>query len=225
MTESQAPHLKQQVIDERGYWAPFHDVLLHRAPDFLQAYLDFQAGPARRQAIGPVLRELIYVAVDVSINHRYPTGAQRHMTLALRAGAEPAAVLQTVLIATVLAARQPIELGLEILAEETAGNEGDRGVEVVATSWHAYDLAACQAGPLTPKERALIALAVCAAPDCLFEPGLREHMRGAIMAGASTGEIASVLQLAAAISIHSCTTALPALEDAIASQQSSQTQS
>ena len=210
--------LKDRVRATRGYWAPFHDILLQRAPGFLEAYVEFQAGPASGGIIAPRLCELIYVAIDVSVNHMYPSGGRRHMELALKAGATPEEVLQTILIVTVLAARQPLELGLSILADETADQAPAADALPDADhACHAYDFAAREAGPLSAKEREFIALAVCAAPDSLFAPGIRRHIRAAIAAGATRREIATVLQLAAAISIHTCTIALPALEEAIAS--------
>lgn len=215
--ERERGRLKDRVRAARGYWAPFHDILLQRAPGFLEAYVEFQAGPAIGGIIAPRLCELIYVAIDVSVNHMYPSGGRRHMELALKAGATPEEVLQTILIATALAARQPLELGLSILADETADQAPAADVPDADHACHAYDAAAREAGPLSAKEREFIALAVCAAPDSLFTPGIRRHIRAAIAAGATRREIATVLQLAAAISIHTCTIALPALEDAIAS--------
>lgn len=57
-------------------------------------------------------------------------------------------------------------------------------------------------GPLTQKEREL----VCIAVDCnlthSFPPGLRTHIRNALQAGATKGEIAEVLQLAALMGVE-----------------------
>lgn len=225
MSQHDKDALKKDILAKRGYWARFHDVLLERVPAFLKAYLDFQDEPARSGIVDQRMCELIYVAVDVSINHRYPEGGRRHMRRALAAGATKEAVLQTILIATALAARQPLDIGLSILAEERDGApysseeaSSSKLFQHMVRGSEAYDTAARQAGPLSPKECELVALAVCAAPDSLFKPGMRRHTRAALAAGASGAEIATVLQLAAAISIHCCTSALPAFEEAVADQ-------
>lgn len=66
-------------------------------------------------------------------------------------------------------------------------------------------------GPLAPKIKDFIRIAVCAAPTNLDALSLRTHIRSALKNGASGEEIAEVLQLTSAISIHTCTAAIPAL--------------
>ncbi|SEQ23314.1 Carboxymuconolactone decarboxylase family protein [Faunimonas pinastri] len=243
MTEDETIALKADIMKERGYWSPFHQILLERAPEFLKAYLLYQAGPARSGLLPAKLCELVYVAIDISVNHMYERGGRRHMEFALKAGATAEEVLQTILITTALAAQQPLELGYEILAEElgaaggaplgddaradrdayrqAVGNWPGSGDLMLSTSldlargYLAYGTAAWQAGPLSPKEKELIALAVCAAPTALFKEGMRCHVKAALTAGASPAEIGAILQLAGAISIHTCTIGVPAFEDAL----------
>jgi AhpD family alkylhydroperoxidase len=251
MKQAQRARLRNEIVAERGYWAPFHEVLLERGPEFLKAYLAFQAAPVRSGVLERKLCELIYVAIDVSVNHMYESGGRRHMELAMRSGAKLEEVLQTILITTVVAAHQPLDAGLVMLMEETGHEptapEGDarkrKDSHIAATGrwpeagdfmlelapngnegYFAYGEAAWQAGPLAPREKELIALAVCAAPTCLFEAGMRRHMRAALKAGASRAEVAAVLQLAAALSIHTCTIAIPALEEAVAAVSRSATE-
>lgn len=66
-------------------------------------------------------------------------------------------------------------------------------------------------GPLPPKEKSLILLAVCVAPTTRHLSGAREHVRRALDHGATPAEIADVIHLASAISIHTCTAAIPAI--------------
>ena len=82
-----------------------------------------------------------------------------------------------------------------------------------------YRSIAWTAGPLAPKIKEFIGLAVCAAPTCLHEAGIRGHIRRALQHGATKEEISEVLQLASAISIHTCTHAVPALVDAAAGRK------
>ena len=78
-----------------------------------------------------------------------------------------------------------------------------------------YGTSTWAAGPLSKRDKELIALAICAAPTTLFEPGMRRHIKGALAAGATPEEIGTVLQLAAAVSVHTCTISIPRWEDAL----------
>lgn len=233
--------LKAEIIKERGYWARFHEVLLDNHPDFLKAYLDFQAAPIRSKVLDHKLCEFIYVAVDASVNHMYERGARRHMEFALKAGATKEELLQVILLTTVVAAQQPIDTGLEILVEElgaagvasldaaqqatrqayeeATGHWPETGEFLLSRSpefadgYMAYGRAVWESGPLARKDKELIALALCAAPTALFQPGMRRHIKGALAAGATPEEVSTVLQLAAAISVHSCTIGIPGWED------------
>jgi alkylhydroperoxidase/carboxymuconolactone decarboxylase family protein YurZ len=214
--------LKDRIIKARGYWARFHDVLLERAPDFLEAYLAFQSGPTDSGVLPRKLCEFVYIAIDLSVNHMYERGARRHMEYALKAGATADEVLQVILLTTVLAARQPIDLGLKVLGEEVPdlSLEGG-GVDLMhrvdpalAATYRGY-AAAAGSGPLSAKECELVSLAVCAAPTALYEDGIRQHIRGALAQGATPREIHAVLQLSAALSIHTCTIGIPGFQDVL----------
>lgn len=71
--------------------------------------------------------------------------------------------------------------------------------------------AAWQAGGLSPRIAALIALAVASASTALDEHGTRHHIRGAIAAGATRAEVLSVLKMAALLSIHTLSLGAPIL--------------
>ncbi len=218
MTDAEKQALKDEIVRERGYWAPFHAVLLERDPDFLKAYIAFQAAPSRSGVLPQKLCEFIYIAIDTSVNHMYERGGRRHMEFALKAGASEAEVLQVILLTTVLAAHHPIDLGLAILADRLGAQSARSLLDAVpelARGYDAYHDAVWECGPLSRKEKELVALAVCAAPTCLHEPGMRRHIDGALEAGATAAEIAAVLQLAAALAIHTCTIAVPGFDDVV----------
>ena len=216
--------LKQRIVAARGYWARFHDVLLERSPQFLEAYVAFQSAPTRPGLLPKKLCEFIYIAIDLSVNHMYECGGRRHMEYALKAGATPDELLQVVLLTTVLSAHHPVDLGLAILGELAPGGtpQGDPAdprtpIDAgLAVSYDAYGDAVWSEGPLSRLDKELIALAVCAAPTCLHEPGIRRHMKAALDLGASPKEVYAVLQLAAALSVHTCTIGIPALDDVMA---------
>lgn len=68
-------------------------------------------------------------------------------------------------------------------------------------------------GPLDPKVKELIYIAVDASSTHLFEPGLRLHLKQALAYGASSQEILEVLELVSIIGIHSCVVAVPMLAE------------
>ena len=243
MTTIDKAALKAEIMQERGYWARFHDVLLDNNPEFLKAYVQFQAAPTRSKVLEQKLCEFIYIAVDASVNHMYERGARRHMGFALKAGATKEELLQVLLLTTVVAAHQPIDTGMAILAEElgeasptlspaqktaregyteatgywpAAGNLLLARSPEFAEAYMAYGKSVWATGPLDRKYKELIALAVCAAPTALFESGMQRHIRGALAAGASAEEISAVLQLSAAISVHTCTIGIPGWDDVLA---------
>jgi len=70
-------------------------------------------------------------------------------------------------------------------------------------------------GPLPPKVRELIYIAIDASTTHLYEPGLRQHIRNALKYGATVEEILEVLEMISALGIHSCTFGIPILMDEI----------
>ncbi|NUO84844.1 MAG: carboxymuconolactone decarboxylase family protein [Cupriavidus sp.] len=70
-------------------------------------------------------------------------------------------------------------------------------------------------GPLPPKVKELIMVAINAATTHLYAPGARRHMRNAIRHGATREEILEVLQLTTVMGIHSCNMAIPILMEEI----------
>ncbi|WEX09036.1 carboxymuconolactone decarboxylase family protein [Chelativorans sp. AA-79] len=79
----------------------------------------------------------------------------------------------------------------------------------------AYEAIPYAKGTLAPKVKDMILIAVSAAPTMLDATATRRHIRAALGNGATGEEIAEILQLTSAISIHTCTAAVPALMDAI----------
>jgi alkylhydroperoxidase/carboxymuconolactone decarboxylase family protein YurZ len=66
-------------------------------------------------------------------------------------------------------------------------------------------------GPLEPKVKEFIYIAVDAAATHLFEPGIRQHIKLALAHGATAEEIMEVLELTATLGIHACNIGVPIL--------------
>jgi len=239
--------LKAEIIARRGYWHPFHEGLLELAPEFLAAYLRFQDGPARSGHLEPKVREFIYIAIDGAVSHLYERGLRRHIEDALRLGATKEEVLQVIMLTTCAEGQIPNAVGHAMLMEEakavaalTPEQQQRKDAYVAKTGmWPdgadailalapqfaegflGYGEVAWTAGPLAPKVKAFVGLAVCASPALLYEPGMRRHIRLALDHGATMEEISEVLALASAIAIHTCTYAVPALVEAVRGLQES----
>lgn len=68
-------------------------------------------------------------------------------------------------------------------------------------------------GPLEPKFKELILIAINAATTHLYGPGVRRHIRNALSLGATREEILETIQLTTVLGIHSSNLALPILAE------------
>lgn len=66
-------------------------------------------------------------------------------------------------------------------------------------------------GPLEPKVKELIMVAINAATTHLYAPGVRRHMANAFKAGATKEEVLETIELVTVMGIHSCNLAIPIL--------------
>jgi len=68
-------------------------------------------------------------------------------------------------------------------------------------------------GPLPPKVKELIYIAIDASTTHLYNTGTRIHIQNALKYGATRQEIMEVLELTSTLGIHSCSVGVPILED------------
>jgi alkylhydroperoxidase/carboxymuconolactone decarboxylase family protein YurZ len=71
---------------------------------------------------------------------------------------------------------------------------------------------------LPDKVKEFVYLAVDAAATHLYEPGIRQHVRGAIKHGATAAEITEVLELTSTLGIHACNIGVPILLDVLSQE-------
>jgi len=109
--------LKERVLTERGFWHPFHDVLLQHNPQYLSAYVDFVGAPEKNGALSAKDRDLVYIALNASVAHMYVQGMRRHIELALSNGSTVSEIIEVIQLATSLA-DQTFALGLKALVDE-----------------------------------------------------------------------------------------------------------
>ena len=68
-------------------------------------------------------------------------------------------------------------------------------------------------GPLSPKMKEFILIAINAATTHLYAPGVRRHIQNALRLGATREELLEVIQLTTILGIHAVNTAVPILAD------------
>ena len=64
---------------------------------------------------------------------------------------------------------------------------------------------------LDDKVKAFVAITACAAATHLYAPGVEQHLRAALRAGATRAELVEVLQLASTVGIHASNVGVPVL--------------
>ncbi|MBE7734104.1 carboxymuconolactone decarboxylase family protein [Devosia faecipullorum] len=245
---NQDEDIKSRIERLRGYWHPFHQGLLELSPDYLDAYLAFQHAPFVSANLEAKVCEFIYIAVDGAVSHLYASGAARHIEMALAKGASKAEVLEVIQLTTLsahmtLEAGMPAllagmgEAGLDATVSlnseqqarkdsfvELAGYWPEGGDAMFVYAPHFVDAYLRYAeipyrdGPLPPKVKEFVRIAVCATPAGPQPESVRRHIGLALRHGATPAEIADVLQLSSAIAIHTCTTTVPPLMTAVSSK-------
>jgi alkylhydroperoxidase/carboxymuconolactone decarboxylase family protein YurZ len=71
-------------------------------------------------------------------------------------------------------------------------------------------------GPLAPKYKELVLVAINVATTHLYAPGARRHMRNALRHGATAQELLEVIELTTVMGIHSVNMAVPMLVEELA---------
>lgn len=100
-----------------GMWGDVWDKVCLMAPDYTAAYADYSGLPHKTGNLSAKLRELLYVAIDISPTHFNAGGARSHLQAAIKLGATQDEVMEVVEIASLIGFHTCI-VALPILAEE-----------------------------------------------------------------------------------------------------------
>ena len=111
--------VKSAFTARRGYWSEQLEAMVRSSPAFFEGYTAFSSTPWREGTLAPVVKELLYVAIDVSTTHLFEPGVRIHTRNALRYGATPAQVLQVMQIVSCLG-MQSFLLGVPHLQRSAA---------------------------------------------------------------------------------------------------------
>ncbi len=233
--------IKASFIENRGYWAKIMDQLLQLSPDYFEAYTELSSVPWKHGVLEPKVKEFMYIAADASTTHLYNAGTRVHIQNALRHGAtmdELFEVLQLTASLGIHSCTVGVPILLEEL--EAAGKLEDEALDdrqialketftknrgywapfldgllrLSPDFFEAYlkiSSVPWLTGPLEPKVKEFVYIAIDAATTHLYEPGLRQHIRNAIGHGASKEELMEVLELVTAIGVHTMTDSVPIL--------------
>ena len=94
--------LKQDFMENRGYWAPFLEGLLLLSPDFFQAYLKLSSVPWRTGTLAPKVKEFVYIAIDAATTHLYEPGLRQHIRNAIGHGASKEEMMEVLELVTAI---------------------------------------------------------------------------------------------------------------------------
>ena len=122
--DAEREKLKEDVIRaDRGPFIGWWDTLLRVEPKVLRRVHEFLLVGEKATHISEKMRHLIWVAADIVVTHLYPRGAGVHASIALKCGATPQEVVQTLEIAASVSCRG-FEEGLPIVLAAIEANQG-----------------------------------------------------------------------------------------------------
>jgi alkylhydroperoxidase/carboxymuconolactone decarboxylase family protein YurZ len=114
------PHTEDHQA--KGDWNPVWNQLQEMDPDFLEAYLAFRSVPHREGPLPAKIKELILIAINAATTHLYGPGVRRHIQNALKAGATPEEILETIQLTTVMGIHS-CNLAVPILMDEASKHQ------------------------------------------------------------------------------------------------------
>ncbi|MFO1392398.1 MAG: carboxymuconolactone decarboxylase family protein [Steroidobacteraceae bacterium] len=230
---------------ETGPWSDALRQLQEWDPQWATACAAMATNPWRSGVLPRKLVELVGVLLNAQCTSLNPEGTRRHIRAALAAGASREEVLLVLKMAS-LGAIHSCSLGAPMLLEEAraaavelrpvkAGEptpfcDRMRAIGQWNAAWDPfYELdpvftdqfmatgaAVYASGLLTPKEVELLSIAFDASYTHMYAPGTRRHIKGALQAGATVGEIMEVLKLCVVQGVQSCNLGVPILAEELA---------
>lgn len=238
--DAEQRRIKEAFEEEVGYWTPAYDAALRADPEFFDRFRKFAAHPYREGVLEPKVREFLLIAVNASVTHLYNDAVDIHVGRAFDCGAtfeEVREVLQRItnwgihaisigVPILVEEAGRPETTDEEVLAEqdrirteytENRGYWTDYREDLLQLDHEFLDHYTAMSsypytdGPLSYKVKEFIAIANDATATHMYEPGLRQHMRNALDAGATREEVMEVLEVVSAIGIQTQLEAAPIL--------------
>jgi len=226
MTDAERARIKDYFVAERGYWRPWVETMLQACPGFVEQYARYAGHPARTGPLSPRIVELIYVALDSSGAHLFPSGLATHMRRALEVGATPADIFDVLHLVAVQGTASVCQAAgiLSELAGAPAAAPVDARLQARIDALgpaHALALASvARMDPgyaevlldfiehgrpgtgLRPAERSLVLVALHACFTAFNPEATRQALAAALAQGLSTAELLQAIQLGAHLAVH-----------------------
>lgn len=230
---------KETWEEQRGYWHPLFETLLHFDPEYVELYSNFSTHPKR--VLGAKRKELIHMAIDAMATHMYDLGTEFHMEFAFDEGATVDEVVEVLELSATAVIESALVSGARLVGEELGGDEvlepGTEGAELKSeveatlgywpepwTDLYAMDpehfqhftelvLKSWRDGPLDPMDKELILIACAVTSTHLHSRTTRTHIRGARTRDATRAEIVAAIQTASCVGSHSIIPSIPIVEE------------
>jgi alkylhydroperoxidase/carboxymuconolactone decarboxylase family protein YurZ len=93
--DAEQQSIREEFRSQRGYWSDMNQMLLQVDRRWFAAYTRFSSHPWMNGVLSPKLRELIYVAIDLSPTHLFTDGVGPHIDNAFHHGASVAELIET----------------------------------------------------------------------------------------------------------------------------------
>jgi alkylhydroperoxidase/carboxymuconolactone decarboxylase family protein YurZ len=240
--QSVSTRVKSEYESTVGRWPAYLDPVLDEDPRLAEAFRQFAAAGSTGH-LSQLDVELICVAVNASTTLLHEEALRAHIRNALALGATREQLLEVFELASVIGIHTVTMGMPILLDEVTEGGRRDaqpltERQEAVKAAYIAargawgpffedwvrldpglmeayitYSTVPWQRGPLAPKFKEFIYIAVDAQATHLYAAGTRLHVQNALKLGASREEIIEVLAVTARIGIYSCALGLPILRE------------
>jgi len=244
-SEQQLQAIKERFLAERGFWRPLQEGMARFDPEWLEIYGGIATSEVIPQRLRHLIWVAVDASTthlyETGIRH-HAILAQKHG--ATRDEVFEVLQITTEALSLSAKAALPIvleelrALGRNTEAGDAAGLSAAQQKmkdDFIATMhyWPDWLEWACKAmpdfaevycrvatrpwktGTLTPKERALVSVAIYTAPTTVHEPSIREHVRLALQHGASGAEVLDAVRLASGIALHTMAVGAPAAVKAL----------
>lgn len=115
--QSHLENLRNRFTSVNGTCSPAWEAVLATDPEFFEACIDMQGAPVKLEALEPKIIDLLHVAINVSCLHLNADAVRTHIRSALRHGATPDEIGETIQLASVLGIHS-INIGIPLMLDE-----------------------------------------------------------------------------------------------------------
>lgn len=96
--DDERARVREDFTKQRGYWSAMNETLLRTDAAWFSAYTRYSSDPWLHGVLSPKVRELIYIAIDLSCTHLFDAGVKPHIENALRYGATAEEILEVLAV-------------------------------------------------------------------------------------------------------------------------------